>query len=208
MTLDSAVHWQHGDVVVVIAGDGDRRFELSARVLSADAQRPAFRLEITPLDPLALAPGVPLLIEHENGTLIQAVIDAVDADGVLRTRIASTPSAPLENQRRHFRAPMGLRDAQATLVKDSSTARFRVRLVDLSGGGARILAPRPLVTGNRISLTLRLHDGRPPLEVAGIIIWSRQLRRSWQAGVYFDGLREVDRDVIIRVVNFEEVRRP
>jgi c-di-GMP-binding flagellar brake protein YcgR len=93
-----------------------------------------------------------------------------------------------------------------THVTSTGAARFRVRVMDLSGGGARLLCPRPVTPGDLLSVRLPLLDGHTILDVRARAVWVRTVYKSWQAGVEFLGLTDPQRDLIVRTVFFEEVR--
>ncbi len=192
--------------VGITAGDGKQRVRLSAVVTAAGGNRLALALRVLPLQAAVIAPGAPVVIETPGGPTVDARVESLDAGGspVLVVR-ALGQAEPAGNQRAFFRVAMRLMDTRAAVVAGGSAARFPVRLMDLSGGGARVLSPRPLVTGSTLGLRVPVFEGTD-LEVAGRVTWAHSVRRAWQAGVAFTGLTESERDRIIRIVFRAELR--
>ena len=93
-------------------------------------------------------------------------------------------------------------------------ARFRVNFIgggaffsdyshDLSEGGIRVESINPLEPGTKLKLSLYLPDRPNPLQVEGVVVWSRKIRGEKKeekgylgVGVEFEELDPPNRDVI------------
>jgi hypothetical protein len=108
----------------------------------------------------------------------------------------------VENVRAYHRVPTQLEETYITAVLQGRVLRFRVHVVDLSGGGARIRAAQPLTAGDRIELSLPAGSPSAPavLRVPGWVAWVQPVERSWQAGIRFDELSPGVHDQIVRAV--------
>lgn len=193
--------------VGLIAGEGERRVRLSALVTAAGSHRVALALRVLPLHAALIAPGAPLAVVLPGGGVVDACVERLDTGGtaVLVIR-AAVPPESAANQRAYFRVPMRLLGTPATLLAGGTAACFRVHLMDLSGGGARVLSPRPLAGGATLNLRVPVFDG-PDLQVMGRVTRVHSVRRSWEAAVEFTGLAEAERDRIVRIVFRAELAR-
>lgn len=111
------------------------------------------------------------------------------------------------NRREHYRIWTPCLEAQVTRLRAGRARRFRVRIVDLSGGGALILADQPF--GARETLRVHLPAGRDldRFDATARIIRLSDAGGRWQAALEFMGLSETERDLIVRRVFHEELRR-
>jgi hypothetical protein len=198
---------QAGQTVSIVAGEDDQRTEVPARVASSDQGVVALYLGITPIQSDQFATGTHVRLLMPDGHIEPAEVVMFEP-GPEPLVVLEKPelTSPSESLRAFHRVPMHLVEALVTHVSSTGAARFRVRIVDLSGGGARILCPRPVSPGDPISLRLPLLEGRANMDVRGRVVWVRLLYKSWQAGVEFTGLSDPQRDVIVRSVFQEEVR--
>jgi c-di-GMP-binding flagellar brake protein YcgR len=113
----------------------------------------------------------------------------------------------MSNRREFFRVSMRLLEAPVTLVASTGIVRFRAKTVDLSGGGAQILSPRPVKPGDKVHIDLGpCVDDDKPLQLRGRIVWVYPTGRSWQAGIEFGDLTPETRERIVRRVRSEEMR--
>ncbi|MER3418992.1 MAG: hypothetical protein C4290_00020, partial [Chloroflexota bacterium] len=69
----------------------------------------------------------------------------------------------------------------------------------------RLLCPRPVCVGDTLYLRLPLPDGAP-CDLPARAVWCRPARGGWQAGVRFLDLTERERDRIVRLVFWQELR--
>ena len=96
---------------------------------------------------------------------------------------------------------------------DRYEVRFRVNFVgggaffsdyshDLSEGGIRVESINPLKPGTKLKLSLYLPDRPSPLQVEGMVVWSRKVKDQSGAdeylgvGVEFDELNPQNRETI------------
>lgn len=104
------------------------------------------------------------------------------------------PPAPGEIARRQDRAfvrvPVSM---EATLHHEAHRTPIPVRLLDLSGGGARVFAPVYLSLGDRVELELELQGTR--MRLTGRVV--RPSDRERQAGIVFEGLTRAQENRLV-----------
>ena len=111
------------------------------------------------------------------------------------------------NRREHYRIWTPRLEAQVTGLRAGRARRFPVRVVDLSGGGASIITDQPFAP--RETLRVHLPAGRDlaRFDATARIIRLIDADGHWQAALEFTGLTEAQRDLIVRRVFHEELRR-
>ncbi len=194
------------EVVSLTVGQEGQAIELGCRVVTIHGDVLALRAEVVPLQPELFQPGASAWLMSWSGRRLPVVLLSVEVGSppLLRVRLAAL-DGPAANRRAFYRAATGLAPVQALLLADGRAALCWVRLVDLSGSGARLLSPRPVRAGDTLYLRLSLPDG-PPRELPAQAVWCRPTRAGWQAGVRFLDLSERDRDRIVRLVFLQELR--
>ncbi len=110
------------------------------------------------------------------------------------------------NRREHYRIWTPRLDAEATSLLGGRARRFRVRVVDLCGGGALIVAGEPLAPAGLVRLHLPPGRGLSRFDATARIVRLRDAAGAWQAALSFTGLSEAQRDLIVRRVFHEELR--
>lgn len=110
------------------------------------------------------------------------------------------------NRREHYRIWTPRLAAEATSLRNGRARRLRVRVVDLSGGGALIVAGEPLNADGLLRLHLPPGRGLSRFDATARIVRLRDRAGAWQAALSFTGLSEAQRDLIVRRVFFEELR--
>ncbi len=111
------------------------------------------------------------------------------------------------NRREHYRIWTPRLDAEATSLLGGRARRFRVRVVDLSGGGALIVAEQVLATEALLRLHLPPGRGLDRFDATARIVRLRDAAGAWQAALSFTNLTEAQRDLVVRRVFYEELRR-
>jgi c-di-GMP-binding flagellar brake protein YcgR len=115
------------------------------------------------------------------------------------------PEALSRTQRRqYFRVPVNL---PGRLYRPGAAAPVAIRLLDLSGGGARLAAAVPLTPGEAVAVEFQLQGHR--LRIGGRVV--RTSPDHLEAGIAFIDLREAERDRIVAFSfqrQLELVRRP
>ncbi len=197
---------QPDEVLRFTLGRGEQAVEIGCRVVAAHGDAVALRAEVVPLRPERLRPGTGVWLVRADGRRLAAALLAVEhgPPPLLRVRLAA-PDGSAANRRAFYRAVMHFAPAQAVLLADGRAALCWVRLVDLSGNGARLLCPRPVRVGDTLYLRLPLPDGLLR-ELPAQAVWCRPTRAGWQAGVRFLDLSDRDRDLIVRAVFQQELR--
>jgi hypothetical protein len=80
-------------------------------------------------------------------------------------------------------------DLLATVLTEGRVSAFRIRVIDLSDGGAGLFLTRPLAPGDRLRVRLTGEEAPPGMrDFAGKVVWVQQFQRYWRAGVRFDAL--------------------
>ena len=196
-----------GENVTLVTGVGDESTNLPARVASSDDGVVALHLAMAVIQPEMLATGTPVRLLMPDGQQRPAEVVLFEP-GPKPLVVLERPTAGSrhDSARAFHRVPMQLMEVLVTHVTGTGAARFRVRIMDLSGGGARILCPRPVAGGDLLSIRLPLLDGRVTLDVKARAVWTRNVYKSWQTGIEFVGLTDPQRDQIVRTVFLEEVR--
>ncbi len=197
-----------GETANVIAGGAGERTVLPGRVESSSHGLVALRLNAQPAPTSGgLAPGARVYLVHESGRVDPADVVSLETGAETLLVLGVLSLAPTSANRRDFhRVPMRLMEVQTVLVTEKSAARFRLKVLDLSGGGARLLSARPMAAGNMLSLRLPLLDNRITMDVRARVVWIRPVFQSWQVGIQFIDLPDPTRDLIVRTVFIEETR--
>jgi hypothetical protein len=116
------------------------------------------------------------------------------------------PAAP-GNRRAYYRVPMRRLEARATGISQGRASRFVVRVMDLSGGGALLYSTHAIDQGAVLRLHLPGSEVHAPLDLPAQVVRVERLRTGWKAGIQFTALADSVRDIIVRRVNHEELRR-
>lgn len=90
----------------------------------------------------------------------------------------------------------------------SATAEPGCLVMDMSRGGVRFLASRPLKPGAYLELEIDVPDGKSPIRVSGRVVWSwLRPARSYEVGVEFEPYGDVARanhpEALRRMVGLE-----
>jgi hypothetical protein len=85
--------------------------------------------------------------------------------------------------------------------------RFRVQVLDFSGGGARLRTSQPIEVGDPLQLSLPVREPEDVRTVPSAVAWVAPLYDSWPVGVRFGELRPALRDRSVRTVFLLEVRQ-
>ena len=88
-------------------------------------------------------------------------------------------------------------DVLATVLTEGKASSFRLRVTDLSDGGAGVLMARALGIGDQVHLRLALHvEAHPALTFTGAVVWVREFQNHWRAGVQFSALSQLHEDAL------------
>lgn len=148
ISRSDVVEPQAGETANVIAGGAGDRTVLPARVESSSHGLVGLRLTAQPAQPELLAAGVRVYLVNESGRVDPAEVVSVEIGAETLLVLGVLSLAPATTNRRDFhRVPMRLMEVQTILVTEKSAARFRLKVLDLSGGGARLLSTRPMAAG-------------------------------------------------------------
>jgi hypothetical protein len=196
--------YQADEEVILSIGTGMQRTKLDALVVSAQGDT----LELRLLDGAGrtpLRPGMRATIGRRIGREKAAELVLIQEDDCL---ILLLDPAELSqyNQRAHRRVTLQSVETLLVVVENRRSQAFKVRVTDLSGGGARLLSPRPLTVGQSLAMRLVLGEN-DAIQVRARVVWVRRFSQVWQAGIQFVEISELERDMLIRIVMTEEVRR-
>lgn len=194
------------DRVSINTGSGATWATLPALIVSATPLQLELALRGRPADPETLAPGALVRIQLEDRTVVRAQVVVFDAGESPVVAVAAlTPPTPEENNRAFHRMPVTMRETTLAVLAPGRTSIGRARILDLSGGGARILLQKRVANGDRVLVRLML-DGDQHTQVPGEVVWVRPLRRFWQAGIRFVDVPVAKHALIQRAVFQAEVR--
>jgi c-di-GMP-binding flagellar brake protein YcgR len=82
----------------------------------------------------------------------------------------------------------------------------KVVLIDLSAGGAGLIAPKVLDIGTVIGINPPLFDGMPDIDIAAEVVWQTRLGHFWRIGTRFTGVTSEQQERLLRRVSAEERR--
>jgi hypothetical protein len=155
----------------------------------------------------ALPLGAVLEYERSNGEQLPAQVIAVEsgAPGVVVLRPLIVPGAP---EGRHFQRAITVLPLE-TPVMAMSNGRLtacKVVIIDLSAGGAGLIAPKPLDVGTVMGINTPLLDGLPDIDIAAEIVWRKQLHRFWRVGTRFTNVTADQQELLLQRVAAEERR--
>lgn len=197
------------EFATLLSGEGDRYVSLSCVVVAISREELHLALRSQPDAVDCIAPGTVVRVRRGDAGSVRAQVISLDLDTipvVVVRALAAVSIGVASNQRSFHRVPTQLQETHATAFSAGRAVRFRVRVVDLSGGGARVMSPQALAAGDLLSLRLPLPDGSDSLELRSRVMWVRPIRRSWQAGLQFTELSNRQRDQIVRAVFMAEIR--
>jgi hypothetical protein len=161
-----------------------------------------------PRELATLAPGTIVRVVRGRDLSVRGQVIALEHHPapmlVVRALQSATPTSGA-NQRAHHRVPTCLKEAAASAVTAGKAVGFSVRVVDLSGGGARITCARPLAAGDTLVLRIALPRTDAVVEAPGRVMWARPVRSLWEIGVRFEKLLPATQDAIVRAVQMAEI---
>lgn len=190
-----------GQTVNLIAGADGKDMALSARVMSASKDALALQLLVLPFSSEVLAQDTQVCVVRHDGRS--------DRAKVIRLKLESTAVVMLQplwspdelpNQRADRRVPARAMHAHLTSTNCRRAVRVRVRVIDLSGGGARLVSPRQFNCNEVVDLHLPLLEAASNVSVPARVIWARDLGQQWTIGVQFSGITKPAADMIKRTV--------
>jgi hypothetical protein len=152
----------------------------------------------------ALAIGSQVHLVHPSGRWDRALIVQVAGPGPITVYLEPLPpvgSVPGRGHRRKYGrvTAQGLY-GQTSMVTPRTAMRFRVQILDISVGGANLLAHRELQRGDEVHLRLPSVDSSAALDVYGRLVWSTGVCGSWMAGAQFVRLGDQDLQWLQRFV--------
>lgn len=194
------------DRVSINTGAGATWASLPAVIISMTPLQLELALRGTPADAETLAPGAMVRIQHVDRTVVRAQVVALDIapNPVIVVNAIAAP-IPEENNRSFHRMPVTLSETMMALLSPGRTVSTRARVLDLSGGGTRVLARKQVNTGDRVLIQLAI-AGQQPVQVHADVVWVKPLRRFWLAGLRFVDLPVAIHATIQRAVFEAEVR--
>jgi hypothetical protein len=190
-----------GQMVSILAGEDDQGVVLPAYVVSASYDAVELQLAVRPFHRGVLGQSAEVHVICPDGRVDRARVTRPEGQyGAGLTLAPIVHGVLTENQRSYDRFSTLAMEAQAITHGIDHTDSFRVQILDLSGGGARLLAPDELHESDALELHLPAPDGGEEIHVRARVVWVRGLFQSWLAGVQFAELPQVQRDVIARTI--------
>jgi len=155
----------------------------------------------------ALPLGAVLEYERTTDELLPAQVIAVEsgAPGVAVLRPLIVPGA---SEGRHYQRTITVLPLE-TPVMAMSNGRLttcKVVIIDLSAGGAGLIAPKPLDVGTVMGINTPLLDGLPDIDIAAEIVWRKQLHHFWRVGTRFTNVTADQQALLLQRVAAEERR--
>lgn len=190
-----------GQMVSILAGADDQGVVLPAYIISASYDAIELQLAVRPFSRSVLSQSAEVHVICPDGRVDRARVarpEGQPGSGLVLEPVVR--GVLTDNQRRFDRFSTLAMEAQASVMGIDRLDAFRVQLLDLSGGGARLLAPDELHEGDTVELQLPAPDGGEALQIAAKVVWVRSLFQSWLAGVRFADLPQVQREVIARTI--------
>jgi hypothetical protein len=176
---------------LVVVGPEHHR-QVVGEVTAVDEQAIEIRLA-DPRHQSDLAPGVLVSLRTSAHRPAMAQVLAVSGGwepAVIVRTVGTGGTEELRGSLRHLLVqPL---DVLATVLTDGKASSFRLRVTDLSDGGAGLIMARALVTGDQIHMRLALHVEAPSaLTFTGEVVWVREFQNHWRAGIQFSALSSV-----------------
>jgi hypothetical protein len=196
------------DVVAVNTGSGAEWRSHSALVVAARPDELHLALRGHLDDPRALealAPGMIVRVVRRRELAAHGQVIAKERHPMVVLIVRAIPAGDQADNHRAYHRVLTRATAVAATVTDGKAASFRVGVVDLSGGGARITGPRRLEPGSAVLLKLPLPKSDRVVEAPGRVVWGGPVRSLWQAGVRFERLAPAVQDAIVRAVLHTEI---
>lgn len=192
---------ESGQVVSLIVGEDDQSVVLSAWVVWASHDVIQLQVVGEPVGPDLMSCGTPVFVVRSDGLLDRARVSRCDARPTPAITLEVLPfELTPQDQRRFSRVPTLVMEDHASFVTIDQAIRFRVQVIDISGGGACLLSPNPLVAGDELDLHLPEVDGCAAVDIPARVVWVRALYRSWMVGLRYADLSQDDIDLIERTV--------
>ncbi len=200
--------FQTGESVSLVIGEGREAAGFAAVVASTGRDGIELVLKVAPIRATTLAPSRVVSVIGPDRVMHTAQILWTESTPELVVMLGQVDAGtPDGNQRQYRRVAMQLLPTHTSIISARSAARFRVHVVDLSGGGARLLSPRALLIDTSLSLTLPMSEGRDAINVRAQVMWVRRLYQSWLTGIHFEGVAPSERDLITRTVFLRRWKR-
>jgi hypothetical protein len=177
VTLQPHLDPRAGSIPAFVVTANDDELHLACRVTAGTALDPGTILRVA-------------LSSRGRRHTSRAQILGVEPGGhpIVIARILPARVEAMSEVRAHRRVLTRLREATLSAVTGERAFGCRVRVVDLSTGGARVTGRRALATNTRVRLHFRVPvgmDADDMMELQGVVAWSRPARSLWQAGVRF-----------------------
>lgn len=151
--------------------------------------------------------GSVLEFETNGGRLLPAQVIAVQTGdpgaAVLRPLIVAGGADGRQDQRVVTVLPL---ETPVMAMSNGRLTACKVVLIDLSAGGAGLIAPKVLDIGTVIGINPPLFDGMPDIDIAAEVVWQTRLGHFWRIGTRFTGVTGEQQDRLLRRVALEESR--
>lgn len=190
------------DQLVVVQSCAEGEGAVLGRVVAGGAEA----LEVAILSGVTtgptLATGGRVRIIDDAGRVVEALIENIgrDRQSTIRVRPAEAIEASVPRSRVHRRIGGKRLTAHLSVVRIGRAARFRVELLDLSSGGARLVCAQALTADEHLQIHLPAVAGAQGWNGSGRVVWVHPEGPAWVAGLQFVDLSTADREAIQRIV--------
>jgi c-di-GMP-binding flagellar brake protein YcgR len=193
---------QLGQVISIVTGHDASGTAVAARVALAAGNSLALQLMTARSAPVSLSAGDEVYVVEPSGRANRARVMRLPS-GAAQTLVVESvlPSGELgRHERGKQRVGASSILAHVSMLHIGGARRFRVEVVDLSGGGARILSARPIASGDNIRVHLAMDARSKPWNAHAHVVWARPAEGRCLAGLRFLDLKEPEREEVRRLV--------
>ncbi|MBI2761895.1 MAG: PilZ domain-containing protein [Chloroflexi bacterium] len=187
-----------GQSVVLLAGDDSDLMNLTGTIVGTGQRTLAVHLDAVPIKLDLLAVGAAVRFSAAGGALRRARVVWGDSAGSPLLVLEETVTRVGPSRRRQRRVDIRGLLARVSMFTRTGALSLKVRVVDLSVGGACLASHRAVARGQRVTVHLPPSAREAALDVAGNVVWSRPRQGAWLVGVEFEHVAEQQRDVLRR----------
>jgi hypothetical protein len=152
-----------------------------------------------------LAPGVLLQLRRRRRALepAQVIWLTPGARTVFVVR-SLLPGVAVDKRREERHVPVSPLETTAVDLGGGRVASFRVVVIDLSGSGASLVAPREIEPGSTLGLRLPFPGEDVPVQTQARVVLGARLGRFWRIGMEFTRFGHEQQAVLLRKMLAEQ----
>jgi hypothetical protein len=187
-----------GLAIVLLAGDDDDLMNLTGTVVGTGQRTVAVHLDAVPFKLELLSVGVGVRFSAGGGSLRRARVVWADPVGSSMLVLEELVTRAGPSRRRQRRVDIRGLTTRVSMVTRTGALSLKLRVVDLSVGGACLASHRAVARGQRVTLHLPASSREAALDVSGNVVWSRPRQGAWLVGVAFEQIAEEQCDRLRR----------